>query len=464
MSEKYVYSFGDGQADGAAEMKPLLGGKGANLAEMSKIGLPVPAGFTLSTDVCTYYYANDRQYPPELKGQVEEALAAAEKVMGAKFGDAENPLLLSCRSGARESMPGMMDTVLNIGINETVVNALIKQSGNEHFAWDSYRRLIQMYGDVVLGLKPEKKTDPDHFEDILDKAREEAGAEHEKDLSVDTLKNIVTQFKAVIKEHAKVDFPDDPMEQLWGCIGAVFGSWMNDRAIVYRRQYGIPHEWGTATNVQAMVFGNLGDDCATGVGLTRNCSDGTPGFCGDYLINAQGEDVVAGTRTPKRVELTLAQDAPEAHAQLNNIGKTLEQHYKDVQDIEFTVQRGKVWMLQTRNAKRTGLRRRADCRRPGQRRPDRRRRPLSKSAAFPPTTSTSCSSLSSTRPPSPPPNPKTGCSPKASTPVPARPPARSCSTRPTPKTSSRKPKKPARPTNCNSSSSAAKPARKTSEA
>ncbi len=236
-----------------------------------------------------------------------------------------------------------------------MVQALIRQSGNEHFAWDSYRRLIQMYGDVVLGLKPESKTDPDHFEDILEKAREAAGVTHEKDLSVDALKDIVTQFKAVIREQAGIDFPEDPMEQLWGCIGAVFGSWMNDRAMVYRRQYGIPHDWGTATNVQAMVFGNLGDNCATGVGLTRNCSDGTPGFCGDYLINAQGEDVVAGTRTPKRVEETLAQDKPEAWEQLVNIGRTLEQHYKDVQDIEFTIENDKVWMLQTRNAKRTGF-------------------------------------------------------------------------------------------------------------
>jgi pyruvate,orthophosphate dikinase len=352
---KYVYTFGDGQGEGNATMKPLLGGKGANLAEMSRIGLPVPAGFTITTEVCTYYYDNGRQYPPELKSQVEAAIAAAEECMGAKFGDSENPMLLSCRSGARESMPGMMDTVLNIGINENVVNALIKQAGAEHFAWDSYRRLIQMYGDVVLGLKPESKNDPDHFEDILDKAREAAGVDHEKDLSIDTLKDIVTQFKAVIKNETGNDFPDDPMEQLWGCIGAVFGSWGNDRAVVYRRQYGIPHAWGTATNVQTMVFGNLGDDCATGVGLTRDCSVGRPGFCGDYLINAQGEDVVAGTRTPLRIEETLAQDAPEAHAQLDEIGKKLESHYKDVQDIEFTVQRGKVWMLQTRNAKRTGF-------------------------------------------------------------------------------------------------------------
>lgn len=352
---KYVYSFGDGKADGDTTMKETLGGKGANLAEMSRIGLPVPAGFTITTEVCNYYTDNGKTYPDGLKEQVEAAVAQAEKDMDAKYGDATNPLLLSCRSGARESMPGMMDTVLNIGLNETTVNALIKQSGNEHFAWDSYRRLIQMYGDVVLELKPASQNDPDHFEDILDKAKESTGVDHEKDLTVDQLKQIVADFKKVVKDHAGVDFPDDPNEQLWGCIGAVFNSWTNDRANVYRRMNQIPHEWGTATNVQAMVFGNLGDDCATGVGLTRNCSDGTPGFCGDYLMNAQGEDVVAGTRTPKRVEETLAQDAPEAYAQLDNIGKTLEQHYKEVQDIEFTVQKGKVWMLQTRNAKRTGF-------------------------------------------------------------------------------------------------------------
>jgi len=352
---KYVYTWGDGKAEGNATLKTLLGGKGANLAEMSRIGLPVPAGFTITTEVCTYFYANGKSYPSELIAQVEAAIQNAETIMGSKFGDPTNPMLLSCRSGSRESMPGMMDTVLNIGINEQVVQALIKQSGNEHFAWDSYRRLIQMYGDVVLGLKPESKNDPDHFDLILDKARERAGVEHEKDLSIAVLKDIVVQFKAVIKKHKGIDFPEDPMEQLWGCIGAVFGSWMNDRAMVYRRQYGIPHDWGTATNVQAMVFGNLGDDCATGVGLTRNCSIGLPGFCGDYLINAQGEDVVAGTRTPKRIEETLVKDAPEAFKQLDDIGKILEKHYKEVQDIEFTVQRGKVWMLQTRNAKRTGF-------------------------------------------------------------------------------------------------------------
>jgi pyruvate, orthophosphate dikinase len=355
MADKYVYFFGGGKADGNTTQKNLLGGKGANLAEMTNIGLPVPAGFTITTEVCNLYTANNQTYPPELQGQVDEALRKVEAVMGAKFGDPQNPLLLSCRSGARESMPGMMDTVLNIGMNDTTAAAMSKATGNEHFAWDSYRRFIQMYGDVVLGLKPHSKNDADYFEDILDHVREEAGVEHEKDLTPAQLKGIVDQFKAVIKKHAGRDFPTDPMEQLWGCISAVFRSWTNDRATVYRRQYGIPHNWGTATNVQAMVFGNLGDDCATGVGLTRNCSDGTPGFCGDYLINAQGEDVVAGTRTPKRVEETLKQDAPEAFEQLDNIGKTLEQHYKEVQDIEFTVQKGKVWMLQTRNAKRTGF-------------------------------------------------------------------------------------------------------------
>ena len=259
MSEtQYVYKFGGGKADGSAGMKNELGGKGANLAEMNLIGLPVPAGFTLSTEVCTYYYDNDRTYPPELKAQVEAGIKNTEEVMGAKFGDSENPLLLSCRSGARESMPGMMDTVLNIGLNETTVAALIKQSGNEHFAWDSYRRLIQMYGDVVLELKPQSKTDPDFFEDILEKELHAAGVTHEKDLPVDRVKDIVEQFKAVIKKEAGIDFPTDPMEQLWGCIGAVFGSWMNDRAMVYRRQYGIPtngappptcRRWSSATSV-----------------------------------------------------------------------------------------------------------------------------------------------------------------------------------------------------------------------
>ena len=352
---QYVYYFGDGVADGDATMKSLLGGKGANLAEMVRIGLPVPAGFTLTTEVCTYYYANNRTFPPELKQQVLEALKRVEKVMGAEFGSSTNPLLFSCRSGARESMPGMMDTVLNIGLNDTTVQALAKQTGNERSAWDSYRRFVQMYGDVVLELKPKDKTEGDPFEVALHHKRDQEGVKEDSQLSVKALKELVAEFKQLIKSRAGKDFPTDPMEQVWGAIGAVFGSWMNDRAIVYRRTYGIPHEWGTAANVQAMVFGNLGDDCATGVGLTRDCALGNPGFCGDYLINAQGEDVVAGIRTPKRIEETLSLDMPAAYAQLNDIGKKLEKHYKEVQDIEFTIQRNKVYMLQTRNAKRTGF-------------------------------------------------------------------------------------------------------------
>ncbi len=352
---KYVYFFGDGQGDGDTTMKELLGGKGANLAEMSKIGLPVPAGFTITTEVCNYYYANGHQYPPELRGQVDAALAQAEQVMGKKFGCTEDPLLLSCRSGARESMPGMMDTVLNIGLNDETVAALAKASGNEAFAWDAYRRFAQMYGGVVLDMKPKTKNDEDPFEKLLHAKKEAAGVKLDNELTADQLKELVAEFKAAIKEQTGVDFPTDPRDQMWGAIGAVFGSWMNDRAIVYRRDYGIPHDWGTATNVQAMVFGNLGDGCATGVGLTRDCSMGNPGFCGDYLLNAQGEDVVAGIRVPERIEERLETDMPEAYGQLDQIGKTLEQHYKDVQDIEFTVEKNKVWMLQTRNAKRTGF-------------------------------------------------------------------------------------------------------------
>jgi len=352
---KYVYFFGDGKADGATTMKNELGGKGANLAEMTNIGLPVPAGFTISTEVCTYYYDHGETYPEQLRDDVAEALAGIEKVMGAKFGCNENPLLLSCRSGARESMPGMMDTVLNIGLNDTTVEALAKQSGNEQFAWDSYRRFVQMYGDVVLDMKPTDKKQSDPFEELLEHKKEKEGVEFDSQLSAAALKELVGEFKAAIKKQTGKDFPDEPLDQIWGAIGAVFSSWMNDRAIVYRRQYGIPHEWGTAVNVQAMVFGNLGDHSASGVGLTRDCSLGTPGFRGDYLINAQGEDVVAGIRATKRVEESLKDDMPEAFEELNNIGKKLEKHYKDVQDIEFTVQHGKVWMLQTRNAKRTGF-------------------------------------------------------------------------------------------------------------
>jgi pyruvate,orthophosphate dikinase len=352
---KYVYSFGPDGTDGDASMKDLLGGKGANLAEMTKIGLPVPAGFTLGTNVCTYYYANDHKYPPDLRDTVSAAIAKIEKSMGAKFGSTENPLLLSCRSGARESMPGMMDTVLNIGLNDSTVQALAKQSSNERFAWDSYRRFVQMYGDVVLDLKPHDKTEHDPFEVLLEAKRHKAGVKLDSELSVPQLKELVTEYKQMIKQRTGKDFPTDPLEQIWGAIGAVFGSWMNDRAVVYRRTYGIPHEWGTACNVQAMVFGNLGDDCATGVAMTRDVALGTPGLNGDYLINAQGEDVVAGIRTPLKIEETLERDMPVSFKELVAIGKKLEQHYKDVQDVEFTIQRGKVWMLQTRNAKRTGF-------------------------------------------------------------------------------------------------------------
>jgi pyruvate,orthophosphate dikinase len=354
-AEKYVHSFGPSGTDGSAKMRDLLGGKGANLAEMTLLDLPVPAGFTIGTHVCNYFYAHDKQYPPELKGQVEAAMAKVEKEMGAKFGCTKNPLLVSCRSGARDSMPGMMDTVLNIGLNDETVKALAEQSGNERFAWDSYRRFVQMYGDVVLDLKPKDKTEHDPFEEALDNKKKAAKVEFDSDLTPAQLKELVAEFKQLIKTRTGHDFPSDPVTQVWGAIGAVFRSWMNDRAIVYRRTYGIPHEWGTAVNVQAMVFGNLGDDCATGVALTRDGALGNPGINGDFLVNAQGEDVVAGIRTPLRIEETMPKIMPKPFEQLEQIGIKLEKHYRDVQDIEFTVQKGKVWMLQTRNAKRTGF-------------------------------------------------------------------------------------------------------------
>jgi pyruvate,orthophosphate dikinase len=354
-AEKYVYSFGPSGNDGDASMRELLGGKGANLAEMTKLGLPVPAGFTIGTNVCTYYYDHDRTYPPELRKAVDDAMAKVEKEMGAQFGSTTNPLLVSCRSGARDSMPGMMDTVLNIGLNDRTVEALAKQSGNERFAWDSYRRFVQMYGDVVLDMKPKTKHDHDPFEELLEAKKKKAGVKNDNDLSATQLKELVAEFKQAIKKGTGKDFPDEPMEQVWGAISAVFGSWMNDRAVVYRRTYGIPHDWGTAVNVQAMVFGNLGDDCATGVAMTRDVALGVPGINGDYLINAQGEDVVAGIRTPQRIEETLGKVMPKGYQELVEIGKKLEAHYREVQDIEFTIQRGKVWMLQTRNAKRTGF-------------------------------------------------------------------------------------------------------------
>ncbi|MCL2623800.1 MAG: pyruvate, phosphate dikinase, partial [Planctomycetaceae bacterium] len=346
---KYVYSFGPNGTDGDATMRNLLGGKGANLAEMAKIGLPVPAGFTISTEVCTYYYANGQTYPSELVAQVESALAQIEKAMGKIFGDKKDlPLLVSCRSGARDSMPGMMDTVLNIGLNDHTVKVLADKSGDERFAWDCYRRFVQMYGDVVLEMKPTSKTDIDPFEEILEKKKESVGVHTDQELKPEHLKELVAEFKKAVKDRTGKDFPEDPREQMWGAVGAVFGSWMNDRAIVYRRMNGIPHEWGTAVNVQAMVFGNMGDDCATGVALTRNGGTGEPGITGDYLINAQGEDVVAGIRVPKKIEESLAKDMPRSMAEFTKVAMLLENHYKDIQDIEFTIERQKLWMLQTR--------------------------------------------------------------------------------------------------------------------
>ena len=353
---KYVYNFGKDGTDGDATMRNLLGGKGANLAEMAKIGLPVPSGFTITTEVCTYFYANGRQYPPELESQVNEAMIAIEKTMGKKFGDTKDlPLLVSCRSGARDSMPGMMDTVLNIGLNDKTVEVLAKKSNDERFAWDCYRRFVQMYGDVVLDMKPKSKTDIDPFEELLEAKKHKAGVKEDSELKPEHLKELVKEFKAAVKKQTGKDFPEDPMEQVWGGIGAVFGSWMNDRAIVYRRMNGIPHDWGTAVNVQAMVFGNMGETCATGVALTRNGATGAKGITGDYLINAQGEDVVAGIRMPKRIEESLGKDMPKCWAEFSDVAMKLEYHYKDIQDIEFTIENQKLWMLQTRNAKRTGF-------------------------------------------------------------------------------------------------------------
>jgi pyruvate,orthophosphate dikinase len=350
---KYVYFFGGGKAEGRADMKELLGGKGANLAEMTNIGLPVPAGFTITTEVCTYY-ANDHKYPPNLKAEVDQALRKTEEVMGAKFGDPKNPLLVSCRSGARVSMPGMMDTVLNIGLNEATLRGLIDKTGNERFGWDSYRRFVQMYGDVVLGLKPQSKTEIDPFEQIMDELKHARKIKLDTELTTDDLKELVKRFKKAVKDQTGKDFPEDVHDQMWGAIGAVFGSWMNERAIVYRRQYNIPHDWGTAANICSMVFGNMGDDCCTGVAFTRDPATGEKVFYGEYLINAQGEDVVAGIRTPKKIA-ELQKDMPAVYKQLDDIRATLEKHYRDVQDIEFTVQKGKLWMLQTRNGKRTGF-------------------------------------------------------------------------------------------------------------
>ncbi|MDF1852020.1 MAG: pyruvate, phosphate dikinase [Verrucomicrobiales bacterium] len=353
-SKKLVYFFGGEKADGNGTQKALLGGKGANLAEMALIGLPVPAGFTITTEVCTHYYENGRKWPADLQKQIEANIAKTEKVMGAKFGDLENPLLLSVRSGARESMPGMMDTILNLGINDDVVQALAAKANDEAFAYDSYRRFLQMYGEVVMGVEQKATEHHDPFEAILDKAKAKEKVQDDSELSVAALKDIVAQFKKLIKTRTKKDFPQDPMAQLQGAVNAVFSSWQNDRAKVYRQKYGIPAEWGTAVNVQAMVFGNTGKTSGTGVAFTRDPATGENVFYGEYLVDAQGEDVVAGVRTPKPVK-QMAKDLPSSHKQLLKIRKILESHFKDVQDIEFTIEKGKLWMLQTRNGKRTGF-------------------------------------------------------------------------------------------------------------
>jgi pyruvate,orthophosphate dikinase len=351
---KYVYLFGK-KTDGNGTMKPLLGGKGANLAEMCRIGLPVPPGFTITTEVCAYYYANKRTNPKALRGQMEAGIASLEAQTGMKFGDLENPLLVSVRSGARDSMPGMMDTILNLGLTDQTVEALSKKTGNPRFAWDCYRRFVQMYGDVVLGVQ--KRPDEDHepFETVIGKLKDERYGNHEIEdtkLSVADLKELVIRFKALVRERAGKEFPATPWEQLIGSAGAVFGSWMNDRAIVYRRKYGIPTEWGTAVNVQAMVYGNTGDSSGSGVAFTRNPANGVKEFYGEFLINAQGEDVVAGVRTPEPVA-QLINHLPEAYHELERIRGVLEKHFKDVQDFEFTIQDKVLYMLQTRNGKRT---------------------------------------------------------------------------------------------------------------
>jgi len=355
---KYVYLFGNKKADGDGSMKPLLGGKGANLAEMARIGLPVPPGFTITTEVCTYYYQHKKTYPKDLEPQVKAGMAHIEKIMGTKFGDtAAMPLLVSVRSGARDSMPGMMDTILNLGLNDQTVLALVKATNNERFAWDCYRRFVQMYGDVVMGVQKRPGEDHEPFETVIHGLKHERyGADIEDTkLTVDDLKELVKRFQALIKDRTGgKEFPQDPWKQLWGAIGAVFGSWMNDRAIVYRRKYNIPHDWGTAVNVQAMVYGNTGERSGSGVAFTRNPANGEKEFYGEFLINAQGEDVVAGIRTPEPV-VQLKNHLPEAYAELERIRAILEKHFKDVQDFEFTIQDGKVFMLQTRNGKRTAL-------------------------------------------------------------------------------------------------------------
>lgn len=374
---KRVYTFGNGHAEGRADMKNLLGGKGANLAEMNLIGVPVPPGFTITTEVCTEYNQQGKDAVVKLiEEDVRKAIHHIEELTGTKFGDDSNPLLVSVRSGARVSMPGMMDTVLNLGMNDSAVEALSRKSGNPRFAWDSYRRFVQMYGDVVLGMKPKSKDDIDPFEEVMEKVKEERGITLDTELNVDDLKKLVVLFKKAVKEYTGKDFPDSPWEQLWGAICAVFDSWMNERAIIYRRMNQIPEEWGTAVNVQAMVFGNMGNTSATGVAFTRDAATGEDIFNGEYLINAQGEDVVAGIRTPQQITIegsrrwaalqgiseedratkypSLEESMPECAKQLIETQQKLEDYFKDMQDLEFTIQDGKLWLLQTRNGKRTG--------------------------------------------------------------------------------------------------------------
>ena len=374
---KRVYTFGNGKAEGKAEMKNLLGGKGANLAEMNLIGVPVPPGFTITTDVCNEYFEKGKDnVVAELKPEVEAAMAGVEELMKSKFGDVENPLLVSVRSGARASMPGMMDTILNLGLNDTVVEGLIRKTGNARFAWDSYRRFVQMYGDVVLGMKPVNKNDIDPFEKIIEEVKEAKGVHLDTELGVEDLKDLVKKFKAAVLKQTGHEFPESAYEQLWGAVCSVFDSWMNDRAILYRKMEGIPAEWGTAVNVQAMVFGNMGETSATGVCFSRDAATGEDQFIGEYLINAQGEDVVAGIRTPQQITKegsmrwaklagvteedrvanypSMEEAMPEIYKELDTLQTKLENHYKDMQDMEFTVQEGKLWFLQTRNGKRTG--------------------------------------------------------------------------------------------------------------
>ena len=354
MKQKYVYSFGGKKADGGADMKSLLGGKGANLAEMTNIGLPVPPGFTISTEVCTYYYANRKKYPSGLAAGIDRAMRGVEKLTGKKFGDPSNPLLVSVRSGARASMPGMMDTILNLGMNDATIDGVIRTTGNARFAYDSYRRLVQMYGDVVMGLKPADEHDRDPFELVIEALKERRGAVSDTDLTAGDLRELVAIFKKLILDKLGVPFPQAPEAQLRGAIGAVFGSWMNDRAIAYRKLNNIPAHWGTAVNVQAMVFGNLGEESGTGVAFTRDPSTGRDEFYGEFLYNAQVEDVVAGTRTPLPIS-ALAKKYPRIHAQLLKVRKILERRYRDMQDVEFTIEQGKLYMLQTRAGKRTGF-------------------------------------------------------------------------------------------------------------